>query len=245
MSRLLIVILIIAVIAILWYQWLERTRAEARKRADEDRLASGARAARQPLPPAASAAAPAAPVAASGAEPRAEPSRGGALEEAADVATGIGYEQATDQMEIATAELAEARQQAEEDAERLAAMADAALAEVRAAAETADAGDEIAGELDGQEVLVAERISLTADDFRDRADIVADAIAAANAGSVPPGAIRGDGGHDCPPAYPIKGNQSSMLYHLPGSPTYQSTIPEFCFSSIEAASAAGFSPTKR
>lgn len=77
----------------------------------------------------------------------------------------------------------------------------------------------------------------------ERGDVVAEAIAAADAGGVPPGAIRGDGGRDCPPAYPIKGNQSSLLYHEPGTPTYQSTIPEFCFSSVESAVAAGFHAT--
>jgi hypothetical protein len=74
--------------------------------------------------------------------------------------------------------------------------------------------------------------------------VVAEAIAASDAGGVPPGAVRGDGSRDCPPAYPIKGNQSSMLFHEPGSPTYQSTIPEFCFSSVESAQAAGMSATR-
>jgi hypothetical protein len=74
--------------------------------------------------------------------------------------------------------------------------------------------------------------------------VVAEAIAASDAGGVPPGAVRGDGSRDCPRAYPIKGNQSSMLFHEPGSPTYQSTIPEFCFSSVESAQAAGMSATR-
>jgi hypothetical protein len=78
----------------------------------------------------------------------------------------------------------------------------------------------------------------------ERDDLVAEAIAAADAGGVPPGAIRGDGSRDCPPAYPIKGNQSSMVYHLPGTDTYQSTIPELCFSSAESAEAAGVRSTR-
>jgi hypothetical protein len=75
-------------------------------------------------------------------------------------------------------------------------------------------------------------------------EVVVEAIAASDAGGVPPGAVRGDGSRDCPPTYPIKGNQSSMLIHIPDSPTYESTIPEFCFSSVESAQAAGFSTTR-
>ncbi|MCC7023075.1 MAG: 30S ribosomal protein S6 [Thermomicrobiales bacterium] len=61
---------------------------------------------------------------------------------------------------------------------------------------------------------------------------------------VPEGAIAGTGTNECPPDYPVKGNASSRLYHSPGSPSYNRTIPEFCFASVEAAEAAGFSPTK-
>jgi hypothetical protein len=94
------------------------------------------------------------------------------------------------------------------------------------------------------EAVFAEALAAPEREDGARSDVVAEAIEAADLGSVPPGAIRGDGGRDCPPAYPIKGNQSSLLYHEPGSPTYQSTIPEFCFSSVESAIAAGFSATR-
>jgi large subunit ribosomal protein L17 len=59
------------------------------------------------------------------------------------------------------------------------------------------------------------------------------------------GSVPGDGSHDCPPDYPVKGNQSSRLYHLPGSPNYTATIPEFCFADADAAEAAGYSAPKR
>jgi large subunit ribosomal protein L17 len=59
------------------------------------------------------------------------------------------------------------------------------------------------------------------------------------------GSVPGDGTHDCPPDYPVKGNQSSRLYHLPSSPNYAATIPEFCFADAEAAEAAGYSAPKR
>jgi hypothetical protein len=57
---------------------------------------------------------------------------------------------------------------------------------------------------------------------------------------VPFGAIAGDGSSTCPPDYPIKGNQQSLIYHEPGQSSYAATIPEFCFASGEAAEAAGF-----
>ncbi len=59
------------------------------------------------------------------------------------------------------------------------------------------------------------------------------------------GSVPGDGTHDCPPDYPVKGNQTSRLYHLPSSPNYAATIPEFCFADAEAAEAAGYSAPKR
>ncbi len=43
-----------------------------------------------------------------------------------------------------------------------------------------------------------------------------------------------------PEGYEIKGNASSMLYHVPGSAFYNRTVPEYWFESVEAAEAAGF-----
>jgi large subunit ribosomal protein L4 len=43
-----------------------------------------------------------------------------------------------------------------------------------------------------------------------------------------------------PEGFPIKGNASSMLYHVPGSPFYKRTVAEVWFRSAEAAEAAGF-----
>jgi hypothetical protein len=34
-----------------------------------------------------------------------------------------------------------------------------------------------------------------------------------------------------------------MLYHEPGTPTYEATVAEYCFASVEGAKAAGFSST--
>jgi hypothetical protein len=43
-----------------------------------------------------------------------------------------------------------------------------------------------------------------------------------------------------PEGFPIKGNASSKLYHVPGSAFYNRTIAEVWFKTTEAAEAAGF-----
>jgi len=45
-----------------------------------------------------------------------------------------------------------------------------------------------------------------------------------------------------PSGFPIKGNADSMVYHVPGSPSYDATVPEVWFASADAAEAAGFTP---
>lgn len=66
------------------------------------------------------------------------------------------------------------------------------------------------------------------------------------ADSVPEGAVRGDGTTDTPPGYPIKGNASSKIYHLPEYPSYKGTKAEYCFATEEDAIAAGYrAPGKR
>jgi hypothetical protein len=61
---------------------------------------------------------------------------------------------------------------------------------------------------------------------------------------VPAGALRGDGTAICPPEFPIKGNTQSMIYHTAESRVYGQTIAEICFSSPEAAEAAGYRSPK-
>src|SRR5918993_736776 len=104
-----------------------------------------------------------------------------------------------------------------------------AVAEVATETVSVDEGEE------SIEVLVAEAIKIRDREDRERGDVVAEAIAATDAGDVPPGAVRGDGSRDCPPSYPIKGNQEGMIYHEPGTPAYLATIPDLCFSSAGAA----------
>jgi hypothetical protein len=54
-----------------------------------------------------------------------------------------------------------------------------------------------------------------------------------------------NGEHDCPEAFPIKGNATSKIYHLPTGASYSATIPNICFATEEAAQAAGFHAAKR
>ena len=46
-----------------------------------------------------------------------------------------------------------------------------------------------------------------------------------------------------PEGFTIKGNADSMKFHTPESPSYDRTVAEVWFSSVEAAEAAGFSAT--
>ena len=52
------------------------------------------------------------------------------------------------------------------------------------------------------------------------------------------------GTRDCPPDYPIKGNEPTKIYHVPGSALYDRTGPEVCFRTVADAEAAGFDAPK-
>ena len=52
-------------------------------------------------------------------------------------------------------------------------------------------------------------------------------------------------GGSCPAWAPIKGNASSMIYHVPGGAFYNRTNPEECFRTTAAAVAAGYRASKR
>jgi len=58
----------------------------------------------------------------------------------------------------------------------------------------------------------------------------------------PGGSVRGDGTGGCPADYPIKGNSSSKIYHLPAAASYAGTKAEWCFAGEEQAQAAGYRP---
>src|SRR6185312_13937025 len=60
-----------------------------------------------------------------------------------------------------------------------------------------------------------------------------------------PNHVYGTGSYNCPAGYPIKGNASSMIYHVPGGAFYSRTNPEECFSSTAAARSHGYRASKR
>lgn len=49
----------------------------------------------------------------------------------------------------------------------------------------------------------------------------------------------------CPSGYPVKGNRSSMIYHVPGGAYYDRTSPEECFATTSDAEAAGYRASQR
>jgi hypothetical protein len=49
---------------------------------------------------------------------------------------------------------------------------------------------------------------------------------------------------ECPDGYPIKGNASSGIYHVPGGRFYERTIPERCYAHEADAEADGYRPAK-
>jgi hypothetical protein len=49
----------------------------------------------------------------------------------------------------------------------------------------------------------------------------------------------------CPGSHPIKGNRTSMIYHLPGDEFYDQTQPEDCFAAPSYAEAAGYRWSQR
>ena len=127
MRELLILLIVIAVIGLIWYMWKGSDGADERR---------GRGAPRRPRILGDEASSTAAPRAASvrAAQPGLSERGTGLFQEAADSAAGLRYERAADQMEGLTADLARARQDAEQAAERLASRATDALASIQAAA---------------------------------------------------------------------------------------------------------------
>lgn len=68
-----------------------------------------------------------------------------------------------------------------------------------------------------------------------------EAVGAATSGN---GWIKVDGAADCPAGYPIKGNASSKIYHMPGQSSFARTEPEICFATEDAARAEGYRASK-
>ena len=49
----------------------------------------------------------------------------------------------------------------------------------------------------------------------------------------------------CPGGYPVKVNQRSGIYHVPGGLSYERTRPSRCYADPAEAEADGFRPAKR
>jgi hypothetical protein len=49
----------------------------------------------------------------------------------------------------------------------------------------------------------------------------------------------------CPISHPVKGNDQSKIFHVPGGSSYERTVPERCYVTAEAAEADGYRPAKR
>ena len=54
----------------------------------------------------------------------------------------------------------------------------------------------------------------------------------------------GPEGEACPAGYPIKANERSMIFHVPGGRFYERTIPERCYATAEDAEADGYRRAK-
>ena len=281
MRELVIVLaVIVAVIAMIWFLRSPRSQTAAKPKRDEVRGIQGNAAASARVEPAATAT-----------QPAAAPSR------VAASVTGLTDARATGPFEEPTAKLTQARLDAERTAARLSKRGETALAIQTAAAayggalpadgkcppsypikgnaqsmryhepdsptylatiaeycfssaEAADAAGFASPRREKTAARVAARFSNESEARRDAERVAAGfatasekALAIQTAAAANGGALPGDGTRDCPSAYPIKGNATSMLYHEPGTPTYLATIAEYCFSSAEAARAAGFSST--
>jgi hypothetical protein len=48
----------------------------------------------------------------------------------------------------------------------------------------------------------------------------------------------------CPDGYPIKANDNSGIFHVPGGRFYERTIPERCYPTAQAAEADGYRAAK-
>ena len=51
-------------------------------------------------------------------------------------------------------------------------------------------------------------------------------------------------GADCPAGYPIKVNESSGIYHVPGGRFYARTAADRCYANADDATADGYRPAK-
>lgn len=110
------------------------------------------------------------------------------------------------------------------------------------AEETPDEASEIA--TDATDELVAEELA-ELEDFESEPDLAVTESETSGALNSGDGYLRMTSGERaCPEDFPIKGNASSHIYHLPGESSYEATIPEICFSDEDVARSMGYRPRK-
>ena len=56
--------------------------------------------------------------------------------------------------------------------------------------------------------------------------------------------VTSEAGGTCPPGYPVKANDKSGIYHVPGGRFYARTVPERCYSEAADAAADGYRAAK-
>ncbi len=90
-------------------------------------------------------------------------------------------------------------------------------------------------------------VAAAAPDGSETQEKALDAAEAAEEAATSAAAPYGEGSHaplddpqQAPEGFEVKGNADSMLYHVPGSSSYDRTVAEVWFASAEAAEAAGF-----
>lgn len=49
---------------------------------------------------------------------------------------------------------------------------------------------------------------------------------------------------ECPTGYPVKANDTSGIFHVPGGRFYTRTVPERCYATADDAIADGYRPAK-
>jgi hypothetical protein len=74
------------------------------------------------------------------------------------------------------------------------------------------------------------------------ADIAVDALADSGVASGTAWVVPVDG--ECPDGYPIKANDNSGIYHVPGGRFYDRTKPERCYVDAASAAADGYRAAK-
>jgi trigger factor len=117
-------------------------------------------------------------------------------------------------------------------------------------ASTETVSDDASGVVDA-DFTVADAVPEASTLSADAAEVETEAPAAeesadeVSASSEYSNSVPGNNSTTAPDGFPIKGNASSMIYHVPGGHSYDATIAEHYFATEEDAQAAGFRAARR